>query len=431
MAERSLPVVMPAISGQAWSCHSCGTCCRKLVGHLFEHEAARLDEQDWSELQGKPYVHVGGQTLLNRRPDGACIFLTDDNLCMIHAKYGEAAKPFACRIFPFSVRPIYGGWRVSLRFDCPSVTGSVGEPLRQHRGPLERMINEELPDRCELNESAAIGRGVRADIDELEQITARFTRWVTDTDRPLDQRLVGGARVTAMLADASFEKVRGSRVGELIDLLFDSYETDFSAPPKPPSDRQRGMLWQLAFAHAEHVTMDDLRANFVARFFRRFAQLRRAGRMRKGIGQMPRIPGFRRAPTFAEVERIGQATGDDATRIGELITRYLEARLQGWTVFGPGYYGWPVWAGLNAMWSAVAVVGRLARLGAAVEGHERVTFDDAAHALGITDRAVTRLRILGTMPERARIAFLRKDDGIARLAAENALTTPSFPTVDG
>src|SRR3990172_4019055 len=129
--DRSLPVMMPAIPGQRWSCHSCGDCCRTLVGHLFAHECERLDQQGWADELGiAPYVQVGRGWVLNKQPDGACVFLDDNNLCRIHAKLGAEAKPLACRIFPFSIRPVPGGWQASLRFDCPSVTASKGQPIR-------------------------------------------------------------------------------------------------------------------------------------------------------------------------------------------------------------------------------------------------------------------------------------------------------------
>src|SRR5213076_90831 len=69
---------------------------------------------------------------LNHRPDGACVFLGPDNRCRIHAKFGSAAKPLACRVYPFMLVPAGDHWRVGLRFACPSATRSEGRPLKEH-----------------------------------------------------------------------------------------------------------------------------------------------------------------------------------------------------------------------------------------------------------------------------------------------------------
>ena len=45
---------------------------------------------------------------------------------------------------------------------------------------------------------------------------------------------------------------------------------------------------------------------------------------------------------------------------------------------------------------------------------------DVARALGMVDRAATRLPSLGTAAERARARFLADDDGVARLLYEYA-----------
>ena len=48
-------------------------------------------------------------------------------------------------------------------------------------------------------------------------------------------------------------------------------------------------------------------------------------------------------------------------------------------------------------------------------GRTSIAFEDFALALGIVDRAATRLPALGTMTEKARVSYLVGDDGLARL----------------
>jgi len=195
-SECSLPVLMPSLPNQGWSCHSCTRCCRTLVGHLTPAERARIDEQNWrEELQVPPYVKLGKSWALNKHPDGACVFLGDDGLCLIHARYGEAAKPLACRIYPFSVRPVPYSWRASLRFCCPSVQRSQGRPIADYRMWLTELVRE-LPHRAPTKEDVAdwVPR-VPATVEELDKLTGQFGRWCKKQDYPLGYRLIGGARL--------------------------------------------------------------------------------------------------------------------------------------------------------------------------------------------------------------------------------------------
>ncbi len=405
---------MPAIEGQRWSCHSCGNCCRTLVGHLTYAERLRLDEQKWSEKLGvSAYVRSGRGWALNKHSDGACVFLDPQNRCRIHSEYGEAAKPLACRIFPFSVRPTQHGWQASLRFDCPSVTSSKGEPIAQHRRWLGQLVAE-LDERGEArNEAILFQRGIVAADEEVEALMARLVKWVDDPKRALSERLAGAARLTATLDKAKLRNIRGSRFIELLDLLMASLPAECRLAAPAPSPRQRAMLRQYAFAHAEHVSLADLQS-LRARWSNRWRQLHSARVFLRGEGQAPALPGFEGVPSFEAIENVMPAP-ENAQAIDDLLRRYLVARLEGRSVFGGGFYGWPVFRGLAACWLSVAAAGWLARYAAAASGRSVLNFEDIACALGVVDRAATRLPALGTLAERTRVGYLLEDDGVARL----------------
>jgi len=359
--------------------------------------------------------------MLNKQPDGACVFLDAQNRCRIHSKYGESAKPLACRIFPFSVRPVAGGWQASFRFDCPSAIDSKGESLARHRswlGELTRTLDHHAPLDAD---TAIMSRGVRATPDEIRALTSRLLGWITDPKRPMMTRLIGAARLTMTLYEARFRNVRGARFEELLDLLFAALDTDARAAPEPVSARQRGLLRQFAFAHAEHVTLDDMRRGLWSKLKMRGRQLNAARAFLRGQGSIPALPGIEGGARFEEVERVSL---DDphSDRTADLLQRYLIARIEGRSVFGAGYYGWPMFAGLAALWLSVAAVGWLARYRAAADRRSEARFEDVAVALGMVDRAATRLPALGTLAERSRVAYLVREDGLARLLFELAPT---------
>ena len=59
--------------------------------------AAFLGRSDADFIAEEAEVAPDRKTLmLKSRPDGACVYLTDDNRCRIHA-----VKPDKCRTFPF------------------------------------------------------------------------------------------------------------------------------------------------------------------------------------------------------------------------------------------------------------------------------------------------------------------------------------------
>lgn len=84
-------------------CHRCGACCRIRDGivRVSDVEIARIaaylgmSETDF--IANETELAPDRRTLMLRsNPDGACVYLTDDNLCRIHA-----VKPDKCRTFPF------------------------------------------------------------------------------------------------------------------------------------------------------------------------------------------------------------------------------------------------------------------------------------------------------------------------------------------
>jgi lysine-N-methylase len=414
--SRSLPVILPEVATQRWACHSCTECCRTPIAFVSEDERSRIDAQRWADRLGTaPYVRCGGQWALNKRADGACVFLDQQNRCMIHNEFGPEAKPLACRMFPFALRPARGGWRASVRFDCPSVARSVGDPLRPQLRELQ-CLAASLP-MLNCDDRVDLRSGIPATEEEATIVTSRLLRWLQSGDTPPAARLVGGAEVVSILAQTRFQEARGQRLAELLDLLLAATKSPVRESVEPAKPRYRGLLRQLAFAHAEFLTLDELRAGGWLRWTRRWRQLRAARRFRHGLGLVPPLPGWPAKVPFEHVERVMPCTrsGQDGQRVAELVVRYLSVRLSQRSVFGAGYYGWSVVDGLAALWLAVPVIGWLSRLSAASAGRDEISYDDAVRAVGVVDRAATRVPALGGHAERIRARYLLLDDGLNKL----------------
>ncbi len=117
MIRQSLPLVDPArtefgFARTVCACHECTLNCHHIPGYLIladlerihRHHSPRQDLDDWvlQHLFASPgaVVLCGGQkarilTLVPaRRPDGACVFLTETGQCSIHP-----VAPFGCAFF--------------------------------------------------------------------------------------------------------------------------------------------------------------------------------------------------------------------------------------------------------------------------------------------------------------------------------------------
>ncbi len=145
---------------QSFQCRSCGRCCRNSWDIQVPTEArAEIARSNAArKVRGSGYqpltVLKTGMVVTGRKPDGACVFLTEGNLCSIHGELGGSRKPIACQLFPYSLTATPDGYFASLSFACPSVVADRGGDLQANRneleGLLERVTAAEVPERVWL-----------------------------------------------------------------------------------------------------------------------------------------------------------------------------------------------------------------------------------------------------------------------------------------
>lgn len=133
-----LPVAQPEAR---WDCHQCGACCHGLAVELSPAEVARIDAALYRDVLGdQPFYErafidpdAPAKRVLRHRPGKreACVFLGDDQLCLIHKRQGAAAKPNACQAFPLIVVHVpVGPPRLGLRVNCESMGKSFEDGPR-------------------------------------------------------------------------------------------------------------------------------------------------------------------------------------------------------------------------------------------------------------------------------------------------------------
>ncbi len=411
-----LPVVMPEIAEQRYDCHGCTNCCRELVVHITADDRKRIDAGHWAQRLGvAPYVRLGGEWVLNHRPGGGCVFLTDSGKCAIHAEVGPDEKPLACRIYPFTTTRSHGVEHVGLRFDCPSAAASRGGSLGSHRAEINKLIqqwDDEGPGHP-IGQSELVP-GVFMSDAEHRTAVKRIDGWLK-SDLPELERVRGIAHLAFTLSQAKLDRVR-DRFEELLSILIQGLPLELAEiSDQPPSSRQLALFREWVFAHLEYATFDEMQYGLFKRIRERFAQLGASKAMRRGVGPVPPFDNQGPSPGFEDIERVATFDPQSAEAVRRLWIRYLRMRIASGSAWGAGHGGFDFSTGLSATALALPVAGWIARMLAARGGRTACTLDDWTAAIGRVDRTATRSPVLRGNVARLRLGFVADEAGIDRL----------------
>ena len=350
---RPLPVL------QNWDCRGCTDCCREYAIFLSPDERKRIADQHWEsdpDLKGVKTVVRGGRwwqfwsrtRKLNHRKDGACVFLADDGRCRIHAKHGAAAKPLACRVYPFVLVPTGDSWRVGLRYACPSAAGDEGRPVNEHRAEIN-----EYARALEEREGIAAGsvpppplHGQQTvEWPDLLQFVRALRTVLAEEVRPLEWRLRKCLALAALCRQARFDMVKGARLREFLELVTSGVEDDLPATPDlvhPPTWLGRLLFRQVMALYARK----DVGPNRGLSRRGRFALLWAAWKFARGAGSVPRLHAALPKGTFEQVERPAGPLSPETTA---LLTRYYQVKLESTQFCGSSNHGRSFWDGFDAL----------------------------------------------------------------------------------
>ncbi|MFO0674372.1 MAG: hypothetical protein U0235_32975 [Polyangiaceae bacterium] len=140
--------------GARYACVGDGLCCSDIhaLGPVTRAEAARVRGFDSKAIENHPRLAL---PVLAVHRDHTCTFWSAQGGCAIHRDHGEAAKPTACRQFPYGLVRTEAGLRVTTAHRCPC--RSVGpRPLLD-----ERDAREALTTRGRLRVDHTVGSHVR------------------------------------------------------------------------------------------------------------------------------------------------------------------------------------------------------------------------------------------------------------------------------
>ncbi|MBX9693628.1 MAG: hypothetical protein K2Z81_14665 [Cyanobacteria bacterium] len=74
---------------------------------------------------------------LEKRSDGRCEFLTEENRCQLHQDFGIEMKPSMCQLFPYTFTSTPSGTYASISFASTAALLNAGLPLCEQRPLLE------------------------------------------------------------------------------------------------------------------------------------------------------------------------------------------------------------------------------------------------------------------------------------------------------
>lgn len=408
---------------QNWSCHNCSGCCRQHDIEITAEEKERIDKQNWTPADGVPAstpIVVTTRSLfgkkrytLGHQPDGGCVFLDDKGLCRIHAKFGEPAKPLACRVYPYAIHPAGKSVVVSLRYSCPSVVANKGRTLHEQKDELRRLAKDVVPDSFQKTPAPRISPHEQLEWKDFLALVDAVDDIFAAPRTPLVTRLLRALFFVDLVGQSKFEKITGPRLPEFLDLIRQAAEAEVTgesaAPqPQPPTAAGRLQFRMLVAQYARKDTHADL-----ARGWRnRWKLLRAAMTFAKGQGTIPILQeGFGEA-AFADLDG---GFGGLTDETDEIFTRYFRTKVKGLHFCGKAYYDVPFAEGFQSLALMFPVTMWLARWLAVSDGRHELTTDDVSRALAVADHHHGYSPVFGSGNFRRRVRLLASTDDIARL----------------
>lgn len=414
---RHLPVL------QNWDCHVCGTCCKEYRVSITEEERRRIEDQGWDqdpEIGDLPLFRKSGpwwarRYHLTHRGDGSCIFLTEQRRCRIHERFGYAAKPLPCRLFPFLLVPAGDHWRVGMRFACPSAAANKGRSVTDHEAAL-RLFAAELAQREGVDLRAGDGglpppplqRGQPVDWQDLLRFMDAVLVILRNRDDRIERRLRKCLALAGLCRQARFDNVKGGRLAEFLRIMAESL--DGEVPEDPATVPPPGWVGRILFRQAVALfTRKDHGPDSGVARQGRLALLVAAWRFAVGRGDVPRLHNRLPKTTFTQVEA---APGTLSGEAEEILERYFTIKVESLQFCGPTNFHLPIWEGLEMLMLMGAIIFWVTRALADLPRVEAVQ-----RALTIVDDHFGYNRVLRARRQRISFNILARTGELSKLIA--------------
>jgi len=404
---------------QNWSCQNCSRCCRQHLIEITPEERKRILDQNWTPADGVPadrplIVEFGPpwnrRYRLGHQADGACVFLDERGLCRIHARFGEAAKPLPCRLYPYAFHPSGKAVAVSLRFSCPAAVRNHGRPVAEQTEELRSLAAEVVPPNINRLPAPRISPRERLDWRDFLRFVDALDRTLADS-ASITVKLLRALFWIRLVEAARFDKVRGERLEEFLQLVTRAAQTQVTAdtlPTDQPTGTGRTQFRMLVAQYARKDTPVDVEAGWRGRW----RLFRAALRFARGKGDVPPLQDIFVPVPFESVE---QPFGGLPEKADEIFTRYFRVKVQAIHFCGPAYYDLPLVEGFYSLVLIYPAILWLARWLAAGAGRTRLETDDVVRAITTADHYHAYSPAFGRGTFRRRVRILARLGDIEKL----------------
>ena len=415
---RHLPLV------QNWDCHQTGTCCKEYHVGITEAEKKQIDAQGWdiqADLGGLgPVKKVGlpwnRHYELGHRPDGSCVFLGETGRCRIHERHGYAAKPLACRLFPFVLVPVADHWRVSLRYACPSAAGNKGRAISTYDADL-RQFADQLAEREQVS-AGPDGMLIRPprlqgsqtlDWPDVLRVVGVLLDLLRNVRDPMELRLRKCLTLATEMRRARLDDIRGDRLSEFLVLM--RGVADSETVVNPQTIPAPGWVGRVLFRQAASLFLrKDHGPNSGIARQGRLPLLAAAWRFARGTGKVPRLHASLPETTFADLET---PRGPLDAEAEALLERYYTIKVQSLQFCGSAQFGMPLWDGLELLVLTLPILLWVSRMFRPAKSAREALIQ----ALVIVDDHYGFNPMLATSRQRLSFRILASSGELARLVA--------------
>jgi Fe-S-cluster containining protein len=383
--------------GARFSCLGCGRCCTHWNVIITGEEYERFRQVDWASVSPS----LGGKELFIRLPErdppdyvigqdpvtGRCLFLDEENRCVMHAHLGGEKKGLTCRLFPLMFVEAPDGVTVGLRFNCPAVQGNSGEDLSADPPALGSLLEEvrNSQQAVRLLDPIPFDSEETLSWDLYLQIENTLNDILRDDAVSAFEGLVRGA----FFLEDILEPIEDGRFGEIARsaAVHRNRLSDSAAKALEPPEAKLGFKERLFLNH------------FLGYFVKiRKAGERPAGAFRRFCGFLSdgsrvlahcfhrgtlRPQGFESAVSLRAVEEIPPVRL--SPDMEALMRRYFAYRVFSRTYFGRAFFHFSLKSGFNLLLIIYALILYLARAHAAMKGNREVTCEDLREGLACVE----------------------------------------------
>ncbi|MFW5802792.1 MAG: YkgJ family cysteine cluster protein [Verrucomicrobiota bacterium] len=392
------PLKLRIARDQRFACIQCGRCCRRWHVALTRKEIEHLRSLSWppgDAPEQDPVTVIRRQPTIAHRDNGDCIYLDPKTgLCSIHSRFGEHAKPFGCRIYPFSIGSTFAGEvSVTARMDCPAACRNEGLPLSEKRAELKRFAvplakHTHTFDSHDLQGLSQDGAEAAADgaihiVRNTERsipLTAVLLSAYADRLHQLGSAFINDANTFATVAPSLIDRLATTAVNH-------TYR------PVGPVSRAVFRQWLATCLRRDEEVIGKPGTTRIARTVELTRMLVNRGNPSRLGAEHPDLT-LDRAKLFEKnrtPQPIPAVPTSNEMDVWEPLRRCLVGRLETRQFFGPFLYGRPLLEGLRALALFYPPVLAAARLHATAEtGTPQIRPADVEYAVGTVDHSFGR-----------------------------------------